>query len=177
VALPAATRYPPLEGRLVLRSLVLDRAFDLLIADLEKKNQLWAEKAYGRDHVERARHFRQEVDALPGRARPGRGRERRTRERRRRERRTCGRHDPRATAALRRTSRRRSGALIGLGFRGAAARRAVADVAERHAGEAERLSEQQVLVEAIQRIDGRGSVPLPRGSAIGGLHFLRRGAT
>jgi hypothetical protein len=34
-----------------------------------------------------------------------------------------------------------------------------------------------VLVEAIQRIDGRGSVPLPRGSAIGGLHFLRRGAT
>jgi hypothetical protein len=126
-----------------------DRADNLRVR-CRAHNQLWAEQAYGREHVERQRHFCQQK-----RTRPRKQKRSRPAEPAAPALRGTDAVSPDIAAKVRR-------ALTGLGFRAAAARRAVSDVAERHAGDLTTLSVEQVFVEAIQGIGGGRGVEARR---------------
>jgi 5-methylcytosine-specific restriction endonuclease McrA len=114
-------------------------------------NQLWAEQSYGRNHVDRARHFSQE------KSKRGQTDDRAEHDRRVDcdVNRAAEPHATHAPGVARDIAEKARGALAGLGYRKGQARRAVDEIVERYAGELEVLSAERVLVEALWVLDGR----------------------
>lgn len=118
-------------------------------------NLLWAEQVYGREHVERRRHFRQRE-----------WRSERAEERGFASEAPAPSNEARAglAAVSAEVSKEVRRALVAMGFRDAAARRAIAEVAGRHDDDRASLQVEHVLREALRVVDcGPGSGGARRG--------------